>query len=524
MPTEGPPDDDDPILARSTKSQRMMQYFMVGGQIFTNYVPRLAVPYIVPFMVAEFGFTDLQRASLLSAFTPGYVWTMIPGAPLTAKLGPKRVLALNNMGTCAVLALLPAAASTGAAAVYACFAAMGVAQGLFIAPQAAMTSSWVPRGPERPLGVFIIRLGGNLAKLVAAVLTPAICSTKRGWRAVPVVYGGWTLVYLALFWVLARDSPPALMEHQEEASAPVPQGHSKKREAVFAGHLADHKKEALAKLTAQSNAAASLPAVTAALEEHLAEHKEKLAAARKPEPEPTVVASAAADQTRGGFNVKQLTCRPTIAMLSVQVAHMLCEFNIVLSWAPTYFHEQLGVPLSQLGIFTSLPVIMGIACKSGIAAWESRLLKKGTSQLLVRKIATVYGTAITAASLVIFNATRSSIVASGAYCLIVLGNSFDYSGFLPNFIELAGDDPSGSFYAYVNTIGWGLSWLAAEAINRLATLGAGGSRRWSVVWLMPALSRVLATAIYSRWCSTRPAQEHLDDPGLLERLHRGGEA
>ena len=272
------------------------------------------------------------------------------------------MLCFNNIGSCVALLALPTAAARSAGMVWLCFASMGVMQGLFIAPQAALTTNWVPRGPERPLGVFIIRLGGNLAKLMASGLTPLLCASRFGWRAVPWVYGGGVLVYVLLFRLLARDRPSLAKTGQSVHQLP-------------------------------------------------AESTER--------------------STSSGFRVAQLLVRPTLATLAVQVAHMLCEFNIVTAWAPTYFHEVLGVPLgAELGFLTSLPVIVGIGSKSVIAAWESMLLRWGVSQLALRKIATAVGTAVSCACLLCFNATRSRFLASLAYCGIVVGNSFDYSGFL----------------------------------------------------------------------------------------------
>ena len=85
--------------------------------------------------------------------------------------------------------------------------------------QGAITSGWVVSGPEKPLAVFVIRLGGNLAKarpggsraaegpprasrgalaggraaalsggvggqVVAGAVTPLLCASALGWRAV----------------------------------------------------------------------------------------------------------------------------------------------------------------------------------------------------------------------------------------------------------------------------------------------------------------------------------------------------
>ena len=70
-----------------------------------------------------------------------------------------------------------------------------------------------------------------------------------------------------------------------------------------------------------------------------------------------------------------------------------------------------------------------------MAGWL-QMLSRGTSQLMLRRVATAIGSVIACGSMVCFSATRSSYIATLAYCGIVVGNSFDYSGFLPNFIEV----------------------------------------------------------------------------------------
>ena len=64
------------------------------------------------------------------------------------------------------------------------------------------------------------------------------------------------------------------------------------------------------------------------------------------------------------------------------------------------------------------------------------MLAKGVSQLKLRKLATKTGSLIACSSLLAFNATRNVYVATLAYCGIILGNGFDYSGFMPNYIEV----------------------------------------------------------------------------------------
>ena len=43
--------------------------------------------------------------------------------------------------------------------------------------------AWVPKGVERPAAIYIIRLGGNIAKLLASALTRATLSPADTLRA-----------------------------------------------------------------------------------------------------------------------------------------------------------------------------------------------------------------------------------------------------------------------------------------------------------------------------------------------------
>jgi hypothetical protein len=136
----------------------------------------------------------------------------------------------------------------------------------------------------------------------------------------------------------------------------------------------------------------------------------------------------------------------------------------------------------------------------GLVGWLG--LCAGTfSQVALRKIATAVGSVIACLSLVAFNATRSSAIATLAYCGIVFGNSFDYSGFLPNYIEVAGHDPAGTFIAWVNTLAWAGAFVSTEIINRLSMIVGGGARSWQTLWLAPVAIRIVATVLYASWCA-----------------------
>ena len=56
---------------KSGLAARSVMYALLACHQMANYITRLAVPFIVPFIVQEFGFSESQRAMLLNCFTPG---------------------------------------------------------------------------------------------------------------------------------------------------------------------------------------------------------------------------------------------------------------------------------------------------------------------------------------------------------------------------------------------------------------------------------------------------------------------
>ena len=143
------------------------------------YAIRYGYPYIIPFIVSqsslsqpisaveqgwggcadrgvfftpqvqEYGLSEAQRATLLSAFTPGYICAQIPGGLLAGRVGGKAVLTGIAYVMCAAVALLPAAAARSATLAAACLGIVGLAQAPMRPAQVVMTYNWVPHGPSR---------------------------------------------------------------------------------------------------------------------------------------------------------------------------------------------------------------------------------------------------------------------------------------------------------------------------------------------------------------------------------------
>jgi hypothetical protein len=60
-----------PATVYASRGARFGVYAMLHTQFIINYVSRLSVPYLVPFLARDFGYTSLQCSTLISAFVPG---------------------------------------------------------------------------------------------------------------------------------------------------------------------------------------------------------------------------------------------------------------------------------------------------------------------------------------------------------------------------------------------------------------------------------------------------------------------
>ena len=83
------------------------------------------------------------------------------------------------------------------------------------------------------------------------------------------------------------------------------------------------------------------------------------------------VATTAADGWRGARHQ---------AMILAQTAGMTISngggASVLGAWAPTYYTQALGVPLSQIGVYLTWPMMVGFFGKVIVAAIESRLTKR----------------------------------------------------------------------------------------------------------------------------------------------------
>jgi hypothetical protein len=234
--------------------------------------------------------------------------------------------------------------------------------------------------------MMVISLGSALAKLAAALIVPALCASRGGWRSAAWTLAGSFGAFNLLWQLLARELPPPDASTGVDADTPSHDGATLKAPATKA-----------------TSPVASGP----------------LAAAEAREPTIAEMFFAAPFQTIiWSHSIKDLI-----------------DVHTFQNWAPTFLHLQHGVPLGRVGAYLLFPSLCSIGGKVLQAPFESQLTARGVTVKRIRKLSTVIATVFQLAFATWFVVARSALTATVAYCLMTLGGTFHYSGLEPNYVD-----------------------------------------------------------------------------------------
>ena len=193
-------------------------FWMVATYWFAQFLPRLALPVIVPMIAQDMRATSQQRAALLSGFFRGYLLTMVVGGVAAQKWGGKRVLTIDLLGFGLSFLALPWAVTRGPRAVSFTLASMGVFFGPLLSATSVVKNNWLPAdGAEKAVAQMIMGVGTKAARITAVAATPLLCTPAAGgWRTCVRIYGAMTLAVVAGWQLIVRERPPRSEEQEQE--------------------------------------------------------------------------------------------------------------------------------------------------------------------------------------------------------------------------------------------------------------------------------------------------------------------
>jgi ACS family sodium-dependent inorganic phosphate cotransporter len=278
-------------------------------------------------MTEQYGYTDVQKGQIASAFSVGYCISQLPSGTLAALTSPKSVLLGGLVVWSAAQAASPAAAAAGLPVLLGMRAVMGAGEAAAVPSLQAVAAKFVP-AKRRSLFWGVLSASLSCGTIASYLVAPPLIA-EYGWEFVFVAFGACGVV-LAALWAVLGASEPALALGTATA-APV--------------------------AAATTTAPATAPA----------------APAKKPK---------LSDVPWGDV----VRSRPVWALTVSHASHNFFMY-FGFSWLPTYFNYQFGMDTAAASSASLLPFIAGgIGSLSAGAACDLLQSELGVTRTNARKI------------------------------------------------------------------------------------------------------------------------------------------
>jgi ACS family sodium-dependent inorganic phosphate cotransporter len=142
------------------------------------------------------------------------------------------------------------------------------------------------------------------------------------------------------------------------------------------------------------------------------------------------------------------------AVWAIVVSHFCNNWGgyVMLSWAPTYFQEQLGVDLRSVGYYVMLPSFVSFVCLNLAGQIGDRMIASGMATRRVRKLMQGIGFGGAAAALLALTVVESAGVAVAVMCASAVLGGAASAGFGSNHLDIA-PRHAGTLMGLSNTAG-----------------------------------------------------------------------
>ena len=188
-------------------------YGLLMGYIGSLKIPRFAIASLVPFMVEELKLPATVLPTLLAAFHPGYIASMMPGGKAVDTFGSKPVILVGSVGTALSFALFPIAAATRfpVTALSVLMAVSGLFQGPMAPSLGQANRDWMPDCSagdkiEKAWALKFQMLSHTAAPALSALMTPRLAA-YYGWRKVVLLYGVLGTLFGVVFQLGGKSKP-----------------------------------------------------------------------------------------------------------------------------------------------------------------------------------------------------------------------------------------------------------------------------------------------------------------------------
>jgi ACS family sodium-dependent inorganic phosphate cotransporter len=127
------------------------------------------------------------------------------------------------------------------------------------------------------------------------------------------------------------------------------------------------------------------------------------------------------------------------AVWAIVISHFCNNWGgyVMLSWAPTYFQERLGVDLHAVGYYVMLPSFVSFVCLNLAGQLGDRMIASGMATRRVRKLMQGIGFGGAAATLLALTLVEDAGVAVAVMCASAVLGGAAAAGFGSNHLDIA---------------------------------------------------------------------------------------
>ncbi len=181
------------------------------------------------------------------------------------------------------------------------------------------------------------------------------------------------------------------------------------------------------------------------------------------------------------------------AVWAIIVSHFCNNWGsyVMLSWAPTYFHERFGIDLHDLGLYVMAPSLVSFACLNSAGVIGDKLIASGMRVGTVRKLMQTIGFGGVAGALLALTQVESAPVAVVVMCI---GNALGAAvaaGFGSNHLDVA-PRHAGTVMGLSNTAGTIPGVVGVTLSGWLVELTGS----WSIVFIVAAGIKLFGMAFF----------------------------
>jgi predicted MFS family arabinose efflux permease len=189
---------------------------------------RFGYSAVLPSMQEALGISSAAAGSLASWNLAGYTLTAAVGGILSARLGPRLMIAVGMIVTAA--GMLLTGFSGGLLGASAARLLTGMGNGLVLVPSITLMAAWFDL---RQLGLAssIVPTGSSLALVIVGPIVPRIIEAggDEGWRLAWYFFAGITICLALLSAIVQRDRPRFVASSRGQTFHPAAPDHSASR-------------------------------------------------------------------------------------------------------------------------------------------------------------------------------------------------------------------------------------------------------------------------------------------------------